>query len=60
MKVELLTCALGAEISGIRLAEADSNDDLAGAINDLLLKHKVLFFRDQEMTDAEHAGVARR
>lgn len=60
MKVEQLTCALGAEISGITLAEAGTNDDLAGEINDLLLKHKVLFFRDQEMSDAEHAGVARR
>lgn len=60
MKVEKLTCALGAEISDIRLSEAATNADLAGAINDLLLQHKVLFFRDQEMTDAEHAGVARQ
>mgnify|MGYP000847084358 FL=1 len=60
MKVDLLTCALGAQISDIRLAEAATNDDLAGTINDLLIKHKVLFFRDQDMSDAEHAGVARR
>lgn len=60
MKVELLTCALGAQISEVRLAEASTNDDMAGEINDLLLKHKVLFLRDQDMTDAEHAGVARR
>lgn len=60
MKVELLTCALGAQISDMTLAEAATNDDMAGEINALLLKHKVLFFRDQEMTDAQHAGVARR
>ena len=60
MKVEQLTCALGAEIKGIRLAEAATNADLAGEINALLLEHKVLFLRDQDMTDAEHAGVARQ
>ncbi|WP_249138256.1 TauD/TfdA dioxygenase family protein [Phenylobacterium montanum] len=42
------------------MAEAGANDDLAGAIEDLLLKHKVLFFRDQDMNDAQHAAVARR
>lgn len=60
MKVEQLTCALGAEIKGIRLAEAATNADLAGEINALLLERKVLFLRDQDMTDAEHAGVARQ
>lgn len=60
MKVEQMTCALGAEIKDIRLAEAATNADLAGEINALLLKHKVLFIRDQEMTDAEHAGIARQ
>ncbi len=60
MKVEQLTCALGAEIKDIRLAEAATNADLAGEINALLLKHKVLFVRDQDMTDAEHAGIARQ
>ncbi len=60
MKVELLSCALGAQISDIRLAEAATNADLAAELNDLLIKHKVLFFRDQDMTDAQHAGVARQ
>lgn len=60
MKVEQLTCALGAQISDIRLSDAATNDDMAGELNALLLKHKVLFFRDQDMTDAQHAGVARQ
>lgn len=60
MKIEPLTCALGAEISGMTLSEAGSNDDLAGELNALLLQYKVLFFRDQEMTDAQQAAVARR
>ncbi|MEQ1550832.1 TauD/TfdA family dioxygenase [Sphingorhabdus sp.] len=60
MHVEKLTCALGAEISGIKLAEVGRNDDLAGEVNELLIKHKVLFFREQEISDAEHAAFARR
>lgn len=60
MKIERLTCALGAEISGIQLAEAANNTDLGEALAAALLEHKVLFLRDQDMTDAEHAGVARR
>ncbi|MBK8273870.1 MAG: TauD/TfdA family dioxygenase [Sphingomonadales bacterium] len=60
MHVEQLTCALGAQISDINLAEAGANDDMAGELNELLLKHKVLFFRGQEITDAQHAALARR
>lgn len=60
MKVEPLTCALGAELKNVSLAEAVTNDDLFGEIKQALLDHKVLFFRDQDITDAEHAGFARR
>lgn len=60
MKVEQLTCALGAQISGIDLAEAGTNDDIAGELGALLLQHKVLFFRGQNITDAQHAAMARR
>ena len=59
MKVEQLTCAIGAELKGVNLAEAATNADLAGEIKQLLLKHKVLFARDQNITDAEHAAFAR-
>ena len=59
MKVIPLTCALGAEIQGVNLAEAGRNADMAGEVKALLLKHKVLFSRDQDMTDAEHAAFAR-
>ena len=59
MKVIPLTCALGAEIQGVHLAEAGRNADMAGEVKALLLKHKVLFARDQDMTDAEHAAFAR-
>lgn len=60
MQVEQLSYALGAEITGVSVAEAAVNDDLFGEINELFLKHKVLFFRDQDITDAEHAAFARR
>jgi len=59
MKVVPLTCTIGAEIQGLQLAEAGRNGDLAAEINALLLQHKVLFARDQDMTDAEHAAFAR-
>jgi taurine dioxygenase len=60
MKVLPLTCALGAELQGVSLAEASRNDDLAGNIKELLLQYKVLFARDQQMSDAEHAAFARK
>ena len=49
MKVEKLTCHIGAELSGVSLAEAAHNADLFGAIRAELLKHKVLFLRDQDI-----------
>ena len=60
MKVERLTCALGAELKNVSLAEASRNDGLFAEIRQLLLEHKVLFARDQVLTDEEHADFARR
>lgn len=60
MKVEQLTCALGAELKNVSLAEAARNDDLFAEIKRLLLEHKVLFLRDQDIGDAEHAAFARK
>ena len=54
MRVEKLTTHIGAELSGVSLAEAVSNDDLFGEIRQALLDHKVLFLRDQELSKAEH------
>ena len=59
MKIEPLTCALGAEITHLQVSEAITNDDLAAEIKALLLTHKVLFLRDQQLDDAQHAAVAR-
>ena len=60
MRVEPLTTHIGAEISGVDLAEAARNDDLFGSLRELLLKHKVLFLRDQAIGRADHVAFARR
>jgi len=58
-KVEPLTCSIGAEISNINLGMASRNPELMEGIRWLLLTHKVLFFRDQDITRAEHIAFAR-
>lgn len=60
MKVEQLTCHIGAELKGVNLAEAARNDDLFGAIKAELLRHKVLFLRDQHIERVDHVAFAER
>ncbi|MFC5694651.1 TauD/TfdA dioxygenase family protein, partial [Pseudomonas sp. GCM10022186] len=60
MKVEQLTCAIGAEISGVNLGDAARDESLFAEIKALLLQHKVLFLRDQKISRAEHVAFARR
>ncbi|AOE85335.1 TauD/TfdA dioxygenase family protein [Pseudomonas sp. TCU-HL1] len=60
MNVEQLTCAIGAEISGVNLGDASRDDGLFAEIRALLLQHKVLFLRDQDISRAEHVAFARR
>jgi taurine dioxygenase len=60
IKVEQLTCTIGAELSNVDLGAASRDADLTAEIRALLLKHRVLFFRDQDMTRAEHVAFARR
>jgi len=60
LRVEPLTCAIGAEVAGVHLGEASRDESLMAGIRALLLKHKVLFFRDQDITRAEHVAFARR
>jgi taurine dioxygenase len=60
MKVEKLTCAIGAEISGVSLADAAKDAGLFRDVKGELLKHKVLFFRDQDISRADHVAFARR
>ena len=60
MRVEQLTCSIGAELFGVSLGDASRDDGLFAEIKALLLEHKVLFLRDQDITRAEHVAFARR
>ncbi|MEU4167149.1 TauD/TfdA family dioxygenase [Streptomyces sp. NPDC026665] len=60
IRVEPLTCAIGAELSGVNLGDAARDDDLFAEIKSLLLQYKVLFLRDQDFTRAEHVAFAER
>ena len=60
MKVEQLTCNIGAELIGVNLADAVHDDGLFAEIRAQLLKHRVVFLRDQDITRDEHVAFARR
>ncbi len=58
MDIKLLSGALGAEISGINLK--DSSLENWNIINNLLLEHKALFFRNQDISSEEQINLAKR
>jgi len=60
MITEPSTGTIGAELRGVSLADAARDDGLFGEIRALLLKYRVLFLRDQDITRAEHVAFARR
>jgi taurine dioxygenase len=60
LKVEQLTCSIGAELFDVSLGDASRDADLSAEIHALLLKHKVLFLRDQQITRQEHVAFASR
>ena len=57
MDVKLLSGALGAEVSGVNLK--DSSEKNFKVINNLLLEHKVIFFRNQKITPEEQLTLAK-
>jgi taurine dioxygenase len=59
IRAEPLTCAIGAEVPNVHLGEAASSPAIVAEIRALLLTHRVLFFRDQDITRAEHVAFAR-
>ncbi|CAG2126546.1 Alpha-ketoglutarate-dependent taurine dioxygenase [Cupriavidus yeoncheonensis] len=60
MQVKQLTCSLGAELVGVNLGDAVRDDGLFAEIRAQLLKHRVLFLRNQDISRAEHVAFARR
>jgi taurine dioxygenase len=60
MQIEQLTYAIGAELTGIELADAIHDDGLLAEIRAALHKYRVLFLRDQGMSRSEHVAFAQR
>ena len=58
IKVEPVSGALGAEISGVNLAALD--DETFEEIERAWLAHQVIFFREQRITPADQAAFAER
>ena len=56
-KIQKMTPAIGAKISGIDLMEMVS-DDLLDAVYEALIEHQVIFFRNQPITPAGHKAFA--
>jgi taurine dioxygenase len=59
LAIDPLTPTIGAEISGVDLA-APLDDETIAEIRAALCRHKVIFFRDQDITRAQHIAFARR
>ena len=57
--ITLIGPAIGAEISGVNLAEA-LDDDIIAEIHAAWLRYQVVFFRDQNITPAQQLAFARR
>ncbi len=58
LRIEKLSPTIGAEISGIDLRHLPS-DEMLSQIKTALLEHKVIFFRDQDITPAQHIAFAK-
>lgn len=49
---------IGAEIDGVRLVDLNPSDNLVKTIYALMLRHKVIFFRRQNLTPEQHERFA--
>lgn len=59
IEIRQLSPSIGAEIHGVDLSQ-DLSDETIAAIRASLNAHKVIFFRDQAITRAQHIAFARR
>ena len=57
MELNLIGGALGAEVQGIDLT-GDTGASTYKTIRELLVKHEVLFFRDQDVSPAQQHALA--
>ncbi|MCU1393937.1 MAG: taurine dioxygenase TauD-like protein [Ilumatobacteraceae bacterium] len=58
-EASVLGATIGAEIAGVDLRD-DLADDVIAELRQALLDYKVIFFRDQPLTGAQHVAFARR
>lgn len=60
MSVQVSPCGpvLGAELSGVRIGDT-IDEETATLLRDLLVRHKVLFLRDLNLTHAQHLALGR-
>ena len=56
-EVRPIAAALGAELHGVNLCQ-DLSQSIYSEIRKLLIKHQVIFFRDQDITPAQHRSLA--
>ena len=59
IKVRPIAGSIGAEIDGIDMAKPLGNQAFQ-EVHDALMAHQVIFFRDQDVTPAEHVAFARQ
>ena len=50
IQIDRASGSLGAFVTGVSLRDIASSDDIYRAVRELLVRHEVLFFRDQEQT----------
>ncbi|MFD7418616.1 TauD/TfdA dioxygenase family protein, partial [Kitasatospora purpeofusca] len=60
IKAQPLTCSIGAELFDVNLGDVSRDEALCAELKSLLLKYKVVFFRDQDITRGEHVALASR
>lgn len=58
-EIRPMTPAIGAELVGVSAA-SELHDDVIAEIRQALLDHKVIFFRDQDLTQEQLLGFAKR
>ena len=58
LRFSRVTPVLGAEVTGVDLGQ-ELDADTVAALRQGLLRHKVLYFRDQKITDAQQVRFTR-
>lgn len=60
MRIEPITCHIGAELLDVSLRDAAHDDALFNAVYASLLQYRVVFLRDQDISGKDHVAFASR